>query len=260
MACSSCASRAQKAEAVFKVAQNNSVGPYGSAASGTDLAVSLASIPDIGAVEPLIRNHKYRPPSGGWAVEVSIGGVPQRFDGQPRSIANRIYQAYENAGRSVPIKKVWDYLNLTWMQRDPNRSLQFQPKAPHVITDPIAPNAHLDASPSTFGPRLWGYLAVFGMKGHFDKASWLMAISYVTRLLDPATNPAGCQECHQTWMTWRLDNPADKVENEHQAALWVFELHNLVNKKLGKKVIPLEDAVRINQWAFTLDTGHAQPL
>ncbi len=230
-----------------------------SVSSGTDLHASLTSIPVIGKNEPVVLNWKNRPPAGGWGVTVSIGGTLETFDGPPRRIADRIYHAYNRAGRTVPINRVWDFLNMTWTSRDPSRALR-QEALTQATKTIIRPNAHLDASPATFGPRVWGMLSLFGMKGQFDKLAWLNAVSYVTRLLDPATNPAGCDECHLTFTSWRLENQPEKIESEHQAARWIHELHNIVNKKLGKPVIPFEEAVRLNQWAFTLDTGTAVPV
>lgn len=258
MACSSCNKRsAQPAE--IKLASAAQSGPFGSKASAVDLYASMSSIPDVGATVPLIRNWKYRPPSGGWAVEVSISGVIHRYDGTPRLIAQRIASDYEKAGRLVSEAKVWDYLNMVWTNRDPHRAVKADGREP--MPQPVqAPNLHLDNSPATFGPSLWAALSLFGIKGHFNKDSWAATISMVTRLLDPATNPNGCQECHEKWTIYRLDNPPENVENEHQAAFWIFNIHNEVNRKLGKKVIPFEDAVRINRWAFSLESGTAKPI
>lgn len=254
MGCSSCAKAA--AARAARLTQSKAVGR--SVSSGTDLHASLSSIPTIGKSEPVILNWKNRPPSGGWGVTVSIGGTLETFDGPPRRIADRIYHAYSRAGRPVPLGRVWDFLNMTWTARDPSRAIR-QEAVDQAARTIFRPNAHLDSSPATFGPRVWGMLSLFGMKGHFDKLAWLNSVAYVTRLLDPASNPAGCDECHLTFTSWRLENPPEKIEDEHQASRWIHELHNVVNKKLGKPVIPFEEAVRLNQWAFTLDTGTAVP-
>lgn len=254
MGCSSC----QKNRVVAPASAPRSAKSFAAPSDGTDLYLSLASIPVIGAREPVLRNWKYRPPAGGWAVSVSINGIHSRFDGSPVSIAQNIHKGYKNAGREIPMERVWDFLNMTWRARDPNRVIS--PPADQVKPEPPPPNAHLATSPATFGPSLWSAMSLFGMKDHFDKQAWVSVSQYVTRLLDPATNPAGCAECYETWTAYRLENLPENVSNEHEAAYWVFELHNKVNKKLGKPVIPFEEAVRRNQWAFDLSTGTAKPV
>lgn len=226
--------------------------------SSPDLYASSKSIPDIGLTEPVILNWAYRPPAGGWSVDLRIGGQRRRFSGSPTSMVNEISSAYEAAGRKVSTQKIWDYLNSVWAARDPNRIIRkAQKKVAEAETDP---NAHLQASPMSYGPRVWGMLSLFGVKGHFDHDAWMSAIAFVSKILDPAGSPGGCDECHETWTKWKIANNPFDVTNEHEAADWVWRLHNEVNKKLGKPRLNFAQAVRANQWAFEIIEDQTVPI
>lgn len=261
MACISCQKRAELAAAKQAEKARQSVvsnTAFGALASAPDLYASIKSIPEIGVNEPVIQNWRYRPPAGGWAVELSVSGAKMRFNSPPATMVGEISRAYNAVGRQVPTSKIWDYLNMVWSQRDPNRVVRKQQKA--VDEAKADPNAHLEVSPSTFGPRLWGMMSLFGIKGQFDKGAWESTIAYVTKVLDPALSPGGCDECHETFTLYRLNHDPALVSDEHQAAWWVWNLHNEVNKKLGRAIMPFEQAVRIHQWAFEIVETQAKPI
>lgn len=254
MACSSCAGRAAaRAKRLAKKAPTQLPAP-----TAIDLFASAASIPEFHAEEPVIINSSYRPPAGGWGVEVRVNGRTRQFDGPPKRIAEDIHHAYKSVKKTVPMSKVWDYLNSVWAARDPSRVRR--KRLPAQPSQAPEPNQHLEVSPSVFGSRLWGALSLFGISGQFQKESWMAVVDMVTRLLDPQTNPGGCDECHETWTIYRLENDPNKVENEHQAAQWVYDIHNEVNKKLGKPVIPFDTAIQKNNWAFKIIDGVITPI
>ena len=213
----------------------------------------------FGVEEPLISSWKVRPPKGNWDVSVRVKGRARRFSGPPRKIALDILNAHKSNGLPMTSQKVWDWLNTVWGKRDPGRAIMVNGRTRSSAAPP-SPDAHVYTTPEHYGPRLWASLSLFGMKGAFDKESWISAINQVTRLIDPQESWAtGCEECFSEWAKIRMDTPPDKVENEHDAAKWVFDAHNRVNKKLGKRVLAFHVAVRENGWAFKIINNKTTP-
>lgn len=203
-----------------------------------------------------------KPPIGGWAVTVRVRGRRRLVSGTPKTIAKEIYDLHVANDLPMTEQKVWDWLNVIWQNRDPTRAVT--PKKKYMPPEDIvgkSADAHVYVGPDTYGPSLWGTLNIFGMKGEFSHEAWISAIDNITNFINPQTNPSmGCEECFSLWSKIRLASPPVKVDNIHDAARWVWAAHNSVNKSLKKPQPTFAQAVRMHNWAFSVDGNQVIPV
>lgn len=199
--------------------------------------------------EPAIKQWQIKPIPGGWGLIYELHGQRWSIDGPtPRRIVAEIakIQAVNNA--YVGDAPIWDYCNAIWTAKAPDRAVK-------TVVRPVKPSVpsrdHWEHGPERYGPILWFWLHSFGMK--FDKDGWDQAINRITDLLNPETSPMnGCPTCFSEWQAiLGTEKPFD-ISNEDQAARWSFNVHNRINKKLGKPTYPLAVAAKLYGWKIEL--------
>jgi len=198
-------------------------------------------------MEPRVKNWKSFPPRGGWQVTWAEKG--QNFPVSalnPDSIVNQIAIIQKRNGTFKGRQPIWDWCNNIWCRRDPARC-----GAAHAVMQESVriPADNTSATPAEYGSKLWGMLDTFGMKGAFHEKTWASAIAHISRILNPGTNPeTGCSNCHNEWVAILKESPPTQVTNSKDAARWIFETHNRVNRKAGKPQYRWEKAVIKNKW------------
>ena len=131
--------------------------------------------PNFGLLEPALRNWKYMPPLGGWAVTVLINGVKGTFNSDPLSIAESIFTSYKGANQPVGLDVIFNFLNHTWLSRDPSRALVEIPE----MTQRMSPKPKFTAK-----DLFISWLGTYASR--FDDVAWKGAVSHISELTDPA--------------------------------------------------------------------------
>ncbi len=131
---------------------------------------------DLQLLEPALRNWKEMPPEGGWAVTVLVNGRKEFIDSDPLSIAERIFNLYKNAGQPTGLDVIFNFLNHTWLLRDPKRAL-FGSKPPNPLLTPK--RKHWD-----FTALSIDWLQSFAEK--FELEKWTSAVQHISALTDPS--------------------------------------------------------------------------
>lgn len=210
----------------------------------------------MNAFEPAIRNWKNQPPAGGWPFTY-IAENRQRFfieSHDPKRCVELLTDILRLNKWFISDAHTWAIANAVWTSRDPKRAmagatLADLPKREDLEPVRKAPShqPHWDTKPERYGPKVWGALALFGMR--FDKRLWDQTIEYVTLILDPHRAPStGCDKCHSEWRAQCRYHDPDKVVNEQDAAEWVYKVHNAVNQKIGKLPMTWKAAARLHAW------------
>jgi len=173
--------------------------------TSTDLFASQHLFDKHGVHYPLIRSWEMMPPKGGWSVSIMANGRKTLVEGRPRRIAEMIYMTYNLAGKPVSMDKIWDFLNMTWISRDPSRYSGNDPKA---ISESKIPE-YID----------FDYLALLSMAANkFDKALWDMAISLTKDNSDPSLKGEYAnEEFFHSFTKARLQIPeVESLEDAHK--------------------------------------------
>jgi hypothetical protein len=203
-------------------------------------------------VFPAIRNWQMQPPQGGWSVTVSFRGYERFLNGSdPHQILSQAKAFARGVGHTPEPWEIESMLNGVWTSRDPGRAL------PTAVHKPTTEGSRKKAAtspayhgPALYGAQIWGWLNTFGMIGSFSPSAWKDAIERTSKLLNPTISPqTGCATCFNEWMDILETNRPEWVANEAMAAKWVFDAHNRVNAKLGKKLMPWDSAVRKFGWS-----------
>lgn len=202
---------------------------------------------------PLLRPGKS--PVGGWGVTVDFRGqnVPLRGS-RPVDIYNSAVLMHTANGEPAPDPHViWFNLNILWvMNTHPNFCFT-------TVTDLLAisdinvgqkqdPNVKV-AGPALWGSRGWNFLAIWLAGDSYDWGVFLGLVETVLDMLNPATNPTiGCIDCYRNFS---IEVGALRESPKHtreEARLWLFNVHNKANARLGKPVLSFDEAKRVNYW------------
>lgn len=199
-------------------------------------------------MEPRLQNWKHMPPPGGWGRTISIKGQNFQANGPTAdAVVRQIIQRYQQNGIPIDRQKIWDECNAHWCAKAPGRcGGQAAIEASKSI---YIPKDNTKTTPSEYGSKLWGMLDTFGMAGAFNEGRWRSALEHIRAMLDPGTNPeTGCSECHNEWHNILKETPFTDVTNSAEAARWVFQAHNRVNRKAGKPQAKWERMAIRNHW------------
>lgn len=198
-------------------------------------------------------------------MELVIAGVNRKIVGfSPRSVVSRIQEAFKMVPKDLnPFRstsEIWDFCNAVWTQRDPKRSVvSIGPEAETANAalrraDLTKAYNHHITKPEYYGAQIWLWLNTFPMRGQFDKKHWIMTIERITKMLDPSrSHSVGCSKCYAEWKDILSRQPYKSVDNEQQAAKWVFDAHNQVNYKLGKPKVTWNAIVQKYAWDVPLN-------
>ena len=204
---------------------------------------------------PLLRQWQLSPPPGGWGVSIQIKGQTFEFlDGTPEQVVQKVFDIASRNQVMTSIDEAWEYCNNLWCAKDPGRCLKpgapsSEPRTPRKLRSSV----HMLTTPEQYGQSIWRWLNTYGMRGMFEKQSWMASIVRVTKMLDPRLNPAtGCSKCSAEWRRLIRERPPADVSTSQQAAEWVFWAHNQVNKKIGKKQADWATMVIENAWDIVL--------
>lgn len=198
-------------------------------------------------MQPLLKNWKNFPPNGGWGMQISVKGQNFQVGGlMPSEVVEKIAKLYRVNGLFKGIGPIWDMCNSVWCKRDPARCGTAGAEQSRYI-----PKDNTVTSPQQYGPKLWAMLDSFGLKGAFTESAWAMAIAHITRVLDPSNEvDVGCSTCHNEWIDILRESPPSAVKSSRDAARWVFDAHNRVNARTGKRQYVWETAVLRNHWVI----------
>lgn len=202
--------------------------------TGIDLSWYSDVVPHIGMEEPAIINWKMMPPCYGWSVPVVFSGVTEWFDGSPDQIVNMIDLALSshNPGRSLPPRRVWDYCNLIWIHRDPQRSI-FVRKGEDNPT--IAQcNIHLvKKKPVQMLEK--ALEEVRDMLVGFDEEKWQQAHNELSRRFDPASKLSTSNyDIYLALTARKTEHPPSLVKDIDQADAWLMDTKGYVIDFLAK--------------------------
>lgn len=193
-------------------------------------------------------------------MTVRVKGSAGFYQGPPGTIVSQLLEAHKRNGIPMDEVRIWSFLNAIWQDRDPSRAITPTGNPTTVKPPEVDPEGHIYITPDIYGPVLWSSLNLFGMKALFSKESWDTTVDAITDILDPKKSEAtGCSECYEEWAKIRLDSDPKKVDNEHQAAYWVWNAHNKVNKVLNKPQMHFHKAVIRHNWAFRVEGDKATP-
>ncbi len=188
------------------------------------------------------------PPPGGWGRVVSIKGQTFRATGASAdAVVKQIIERYRQNGLPINRQKIWDECNAHWCAKAPERCGGAAALA--ASESVYIPADNTKTTPSEYGAKLWGMLDTFGMEGVFSAARWSVAIAHISDILNPSACPqTGCSECHNEWLDILRETPPSTVTNSKEAARWVFQAHNRVNRKAGKPQARWEKMALRNHW------------
>lgn len=194
-------------------------------------------------------------PAGGWSVTVDFRGqtVPLRGS-RPADIYNAAVLMHTANGEPAPPPHViWFNLNILWVTNaHPNSCFT-------TVTDLIALSSENDthrtdpnvkvAGPSLWGSRAWNFMALWLARDSYDWDVFSGLVESVLDMLNPATNPTiGCIDCYRNFsIEVGLLRNSPKLTKE-EARLWLFNVHNKANARLGKPVLSFDEAKRVNYW------------
>lgn len=198
-------------------------------------------------MEPRLKNWKQNPPPGGWGITYTIRGQNFGVMGtNPDMVVKKIIEIQKRNNDFHGHQRVWDYCNRIWCARAPQRCGAVHRELEKSV---YVPADNTVTTPAQYGPKLWGMLDTFGMKGAFSVPGWLAAMNHISQIFNPTHSPdIGCSTCHNEWINILRDHPPMNVTNSKEAAKWVFEVHNRVNRNAGKPQFKWETAVIRNHW------------
>lgn len=85
--------------------------------------------------------------------------------------------------------------------------------------------------PNVYGPHYWGTLHIAGLYGESLEDFKALAKSYATLL--------PCKKCRRHYTSVLAEYPVDSVTLPFE---WSVAVHNIVNKRLGKPVMTVDQA------------------
>jgi hypothetical protein len=95
----------------------------------------------------------------------------------------------------------------------------------------------MGVKPEKWGPLFWGALHVAAL-GCSNRENLVHFVECYKAIIP-------CMTCRQHFEEVLSSNPVPAVSNPVELFAWTVEVHNLVNKRLGKPVISPEDAYDI---------------
>lgn len=194
------------------------------------------------------------PFGGKWSFSFVLNGTQHNVKGKrrPVEVANEVIQIYTANGKPLSTADLWLNLNLFWFDKvDPSMWL-LSKEALLAATLPASPDQIAMATvtpPAVWGSRAWNYMALYLAGNSYDKHTFLSILSQVLDLLNPQVNPSiGCNVCYLEFSKQLEQLRHDPPENRQAAREWLWAFHNFVNQKLGKAIIPYQQAATLNHW------------
>ena len=193
-------------------------------------------------------------PRGGWSVSFTINFNRVTIKANnARNVFTRSKKILHHNGIELSDKNIWLSLNAQWLTRvDDKDFLVSKKEFNKIIGSEEEDYTHEDYHhPSTWGSVEWNSLAFYLNVDpeYYSYETFISRCSVVLTLLDPSkSSRVGCVDCYKEFSALLDDlktNPLYKLE---EARKWLFNAHNLVNKKIGKKVIDFKTAKRLNKW------------
>lgn len=200
---------------------------------------------------PLLAGN-YRP-HGGWTARFRINGIDRMYQGRTaQEVARKV--SSDHADNNVPLTgaDVWLNLNLQWMEKTPlSRFTVEKGELTKAINDGTEPEKTLRKTyaPEVWGSRAWNWLGLFLAQDNYSSGAFLQELEQVLLLLNPNTNPSiGCVRCFtefsQELSTIRLNPP----QTQEDARRWLWDFHNRVSRRIGKREIDYSTAQKLNFW------------
>lgn len=89
------------------------------------------------------------------------------------------------------------------------------------------------ADPATWGPGLWKYL--HALPKYSESVDSLKATLHNLDL--------PCPECRSHYKEYITERPINIIQTRDAGQRWIFDLHNSVNKRLGKPLYPYKSCL-----------------
>lgn len=133
--------------------------------------------------------------------------------------ANGLSTSYELAE-----KQVWEYL----CSQEPERA-----KNGERLSSDGASDADV-LTRTRWGPWIWNFMAL---------AAARFQSRFFFQLLDQVPILMTCPECRDHWRDIVKSNPPSSVRDAKSACVWVNQVHNSVNERIGKRPYSYEQMV-----------------
>jgi hypothetical protein len=100
-------------------------------------------------------------------------------------------------------------------------------------------------NPILWGPHLWKYLHYLTL-AYPDNPKIETQLLYKEYFLN-LYNFIPCEKCRINYQRHLLELPLtdDILQSRNKLIRWVFDLHNIVNKETGKKILPFSDFIKM---------------
>lgn len=194
------------------------------------------------------------PFGGKWSFSFVLNGTQHNVKGKrrPQDVANEVIQIYTANQTALSTADLWLNLNIFWLDKVAPEFWLLSKEQLYAATTPAAPQAiamSVNTPPALWGSRAWNYMALYLAGNSYDKDVFQSILHQVLDLMNPQVNPSiGCSQCYLEFGKQLEHLRADPPENRQAAREWLWAFHNFVNQKLGKPVIPYQQAATLNHW------------
>lgn len=238
--CKSCQAKRQKALAVQKKLEEGHDFSTYSTAHGT---IRAGDGKNYALTMPLVK----RRPVGGYALAVKINNISLTAHGRtPHEVVSNVIRIHEENGVEISAKNAWFNANILWIMKSSVKSC-------YVTLDNLKalnagssknPAKPLDPSPEDWGGSAWRTLGAYIASENFSKTGFKNIVNIFNTMV--GDNFIGCEECYEHFQSQR--EAASEVSTASQAAKWMHETMNLINKNKGVTEVTWEQAVVKHRW------------
>lgn len=201
---------------------------------------------------PLVSGMKR--PATGWTVRFRLNGVDKVVHGNnPQAVGNRARETLKQADVTFTEADLWLNLNLQWMEKMEHRNFKVDHAklAALVQTEGVseAPTQRKTFTPEQWGSIAWKWLGLYLAQDNYNPEDFLRQLETVLVMLSPSSNPTiGCIRCFSEWSAVMANTRHNMPKTLEEARKWLWQEHNKVSGRLGKRQLSFEEAQRANLW------------
>ena len=112
----------------------------------------------------------------------------------------------------------------------------------------------MDPDPKVFGPHMWFTLHTISF--FYPEIPHTNDMLAYKEFYEKFARFIPCNACKQHYNQYIHDYPIDGYINSRETlSRWVVNLHNNVNRRLGKQEVPYDEVVRIYRKTYSHDQG-----
>lgn len=194
-------------------------------------------------------------PAGGWWANIPLRGQTVRVNGRtPVETYNASLTLLKRNNIIIRPQDLWVTLNIGWLARTPEKyhGVNYQDllAAAGAVDSGREDRRRRSYKPSDWGRHAWMWLNLFLAREEFHYRDFLTQCLYVLDLLNPNTNSElGCNDCYREWGMLVEDLKKNPGMDRDGARKWLWEAHNAVNKRIGKRELTFEQAAKAAFWS-----------